>query len=123
MTTAKPRPPTMARGPNWHIRAYVRAIGAITLAAVVSHFVIASNAVVTFTRATGFNPMLYPQRAAELSGKYPVLTDAVGVGYVASLDDYLLRVFSYEPIFAVLVAGLVCTVLAEKCQRNPEVTR
>ncbi|WP_226012946.1 hypothetical protein [Halomicrobium salinisoli] len=123
MTGVRPRPPSMARGRYWHVRAYLRAVGAIALAAVFSHFVITWKAVVTFMRATGSNPIYYPQRAAELSAKYPVLTDAIGVPYVASLDDYLVRVLTYEPILAVLVGGLICTVIVENRQRRPKATR
>ncbi|WP_225334108.1 hypothetical protein [Halomicrobium urmianum] len=120
MAGATPRPRAIADGRNWHVRAYLRAVGAIGLVAAIAHFVIAANAVDTFTRATGFNPLLYPERAAEMAAKYPVLTDAVGIPYIASLDDYLVRVFSYEPILAVLVGGFVCTVVVEMRQRRRE---
>lgn len=123
MTTTRPRPPAMPRGRYWHVRAYLRAVGAIGLAAVFSHFVIAWKAVGTFRRATGFNPILYPERAAEMAGKYPVLTDAVGVPYIVSLDDYLVGVFSYEPILAVLVGGLVCTAIVEGRQQRRRATQ
>ncbi len=123
MKVAKPKPPTMARGRYWHVRAYLRAVGAIALAAVFSHFVIAWKSVGTFTRAAGFNAILYPERAAEMAAKYPVLTDAVGVPYAASLDDYLVRVLTYEPILAVLAVGLLCTLALEMCERRRHVER
>lgn len=116
MTVARPRPPATPRGRYWHVKAYARMARSMLLTGVVSF------AVYHYTVLT--NPHRTLQLLPESPGLQSMQPVIAAIGYdfrqplPGALVEYSVTWLSHEPITAILVAGLVCTVALELHERN-----
>lgn len=127
MTARTSRLPATPRGRNWHVRVYQRAISGVLFAVTICFAVVYSTKDAVWrewAEMIGVNILTGPlYRGQAEPGLYDPFTFQPDAALPVAFLEFLVARLTSWPILALLVGGLVCTILVEKRQRRREASR
>lgn len=129
MTGAAPQSPAMPRGRYWHVKACWRALKGLGVGMFVSFCIYVWWESQVWGHVAG--PFAYEHQILLHTDSEPLamvrepdllLPETWGQPGYETFYDLLVRTLSYEPILAVVVGMLCCTILLEQVERRRQET-
>lgn len=123
MTGAVPHSPAMPQGRYWHVKAYWRALKSLAVGLAIWATLYHASADNEIAFGFGLHPALERETVMTMKEQFPLLLDAAYSPLYQMLYDSFARSLASEPVQAILLGGLVCTVIVEAHLRRRETSR